>query len=47
MAETSGMSVNVTKKERDLIVEAEEITGLSRKALIMSLVREKLNKLKR
>lgn len=47
MAKTSGMSISITDEERALIVEAEQITGLGRKALIMSLIREKLNSLKK
>ena len=46
MSKTSGMSINVTEEERALVAEAEKLTGLSRKALIMSLVREKLIALK-
>lgn len=46
MAQTSGMSINVTKEERAMVAEAEKLTGLGRKALIMSLIREKLIALK-
>lgn len=46
MGKTSGMSINVTDEERALVVEAEKLTGLGRKALLLSLVREKLLKLK-
>lgn len=46
MANTSGLSINVTDEERALVVEAEKLTGLSRKALILSLVREKILHLK-
>lgn len=46
MAKTSGMSVNVTEEERALVAEAEKLTGLSRKSLILTLVREKLIALK-
>lgn len=46
VAKTSGMSISVTDDERALIVEAEKLTGLGRKALIINLVREKLLSIK-
>jgi len=42
---TSGMSISVTDDERRVITEVESLTGLKRKALIMSLIRAELRRL--
>jgi len=47
MAKSSGMGISVTKEERALVQEAQDLTGLGRKPLIMMLIKEKLAKLKR
>lgn len=46
MAKTSGMQISVTDEERAKINKLQELLGISRKAVIMSLVNERLAKMK-